>query len=220
VQIGKEGWDCRSLSGVVLSQKGDSPNNMVLQTSCRCLRQVEKGATEDAIIWLNKFNADTLNKQLKVEQNTDIDELNKLGRGLGVSMLERTSRVDYLKLPQIAFYQLRVALSELNIEEDYFTIEKLNYILDILSDKQNYANKNHLKYFSETFTDFKKVGSIQRSNMISDVKELYKTIETEGIENANFNAWLLKISKSSFNQLSYNELIKRYYYKNIQCNNL
>ena len=55
VQIGKEGWDCRSLTGVILSQQGDCPKNMVLQTSCRCLRQVERGKTEEAIIWLNKY---------------------------------------------------------------------------------------------------------------------------------------------------------------------
>jgi hypothetical protein len=30
VQVGKEGWDCPSLTGVILSQKGDSPQNMVL----------------------------------------------------------------------------------------------------------------------------------------------------------------------------------------------
>jgi type III restriction enzyme len=38
VQVGKEGWNCRSLTSVILAQKGDSPTNMVLQTSCRCLR--------------------------------------------------------------------------------------------------------------------------------------------------------------------------------------
>lgn len=29
VQIGKEGWDCRSLTGIILSQEGDCPTNMV-----------------------------------------------------------------------------------------------------------------------------------------------------------------------------------------------
>ena len=48
VQIGKEGWDCRSLTGVILSQEGDCPKNMVLQTSCRCLRQVDRGLPETA----------------------------------------------------------------------------------------------------------------------------------------------------------------------------
>ena len=46
VQIGKEGWDCRSLTGIILSQEGDCHKTMVLQTSCRCLRQVVKGTTK------------------------------------------------------------------------------------------------------------------------------------------------------------------------------
>ena len=58
VQIGKEGWDCRSLTGIILSQEGDCPKNMVLQTSCRCLRQVGKGMPETALIYLNDTNAD------------------------------------------------------------------------------------------------------------------------------------------------------------------
>ena len=70
VQVGKEGWDCRSLTGVILSNKGDCPTNMVLQTSCRCLRQVDKDKEETALIWLNEQNANTLNKQLKDEQHT------------------------------------------------------------------------------------------------------------------------------------------------------
>ncbi|MCA1632835.1 MAG: DEAD/DEAH box helicase family protein, partial [Acidobacteria bacterium] len=65
VQIGKEGWDCRSLTGVILSQKGDCPTNMVLQTSCRPLRQVVKGDYETAGVWLNADNAKLLDKQLK-----------------------------------------------------------------------------------------------------------------------------------------------------------
>ncbi len=65
VQIGKEGWDCRSLTGIILSQEGDCPKNMVLQTSCRCLRQVETGVLETALIYLNDTNADKLNAQLQ-----------------------------------------------------------------------------------------------------------------------------------------------------------
>jgi hypothetical protein len=78
VQVGKEGWDCPSLTGVILPQKGDSPQNMVLQTACRCLRQVDVNRHESAVIWLNQENANTLNKQLKQEQNTSIKELNSI----------------------------------------------------------------------------------------------------------------------------------------------
>ena len=53
VQIGKEGWDCRSLAGVVLSQEGDCPTNMVLQTSAT-LDEFQRGA--DAPVRLERFD--------------------------------------------------------------------------------------------------------------------------------------------------------------------
>lgn len=56
-QIGKEGWNCKSLTGVILSQEGDCPRNMILQTTCRCLRQVDKNNNEEtALICLNDYN--------------------------------------------------------------------------------------------------------------------------------------------------------------------
>ena len=84
VQIGKEGWDCHSLTGIILSQQGDCKKNMILQTSCRCLRQVDTDATEkeEALIWLNDGNAKILNSQLK-QQQTSIQEINQAGNGSG-----------------------------------------------------------------------------------------------------------------------------------------
>src|SRR5205085_12313449 len=108
VQIGKEGWDCRSLTCVILSQKKDCPSNMVLQTSCRCLRQVDKGAEETALIWLNEDNAQILQKQLKEEQQTSIAEINSLSKTKQTDKVQRYSRIDYLRLPKVDFYQLKV----------------------------------------------------------------------------------------------------------------
>ena len=108
VQIGKEGWDCRSLTGVVLSQSGDCPTNMVLQTGCRCLRQMD-APTNTAGIWLNQKNADILDKQLKEEQHTSIDEINQAGKRLAAPPTRpRTNRTDVLRLPTVPFYQMRV----------------------------------------------------------------------------------------------------------------
>ena len=106
VQIGKEGWDCRSLTGIILSQEGDCPKNMVLQTSCRCLRQVEKGAPETALIYLNDTNADKLNAQLQQQHRISLKEFQ--AGGAGSQTLKRYDRTKYLKLPKIDFYQLRV----------------------------------------------------------------------------------------------------------------
>ena len=74
VHIGKEGWDCRSLTGIILSQEGDCPTKMVLQTSCRCLRQVIKNGQETALIYLNESNAEKLNMQLERQHHISLKE--------------------------------------------------------------------------------------------------------------------------------------------------
>ncbi len=108
VQIGKEGWDCRSLTGVILSQEGDCPKNMVLQTSCRCLRQVDGAPDETALILLNEANAAVLDKQLAEEQNTSINALNQIRATPSAPLVPRVSRMDHLKLPSVTFYQLKI----------------------------------------------------------------------------------------------------------------
>ena len=97
-QIGKEGWDCHSLAAVILSQEGDCPKNMVLQTSCRCLREVVHGEPETALVYLNGKNAKHLEKQLNESQHMSIKEFQEGGPGEGVT---RHSRVKRLGLPAI-----------------------------------------------------------------------------------------------------------------------
>ncbi len=107
VQIGKEGWDCRSLTGIILSQEGDCPEkNMVLQTSCRCLRQVDKNAPETALIYLNDSNADKLNAQLQQQHRISLKEFTEASHGK--TEIKRYDRTAYLKLPKIDFYQFKV----------------------------------------------------------------------------------------------------------------
>ena len=133
VQIGKEGWDCRSLTGVILSQQGDCPRNMVLQTSCRCLRQVDAGAAEEALIWLNDGNAATLNEQLKQQQRISIEEINSVIAGVGEAQVERHSRMKQLELPALDFYQLRVKYQEV-IKREVQTEQDLQALCDALED--------------------------------------------------------------------------------------
>jgi type III restriction enzyme len=102
VQIGKEGWDCRSLTGIILSQEGDCPKNMVLQTACRCLRQVQKTALETALIYLNNSNAEKLNAQLLKQHHISLKEFCEADHHK-VS-LSRYDRTDHLHLPKVDFY--------------------------------------------------------------------------------------------------------------------
>lgn len=109
VQIGKEGWDCKSLTGIILSQEGDCPKNMVLQTSCRCLRQVDKGAPETALIYLNAGNAEKLNSQLEQQHHITLKEFTEADGDK--KTLNRYDRTKYLRLPKVEFYQLYVNFS-------------------------------------------------------------------------------------------------------------
>ncbi|MCM1259206.1 MAG: DEAD/DEAH box helicase family protein, partial [Roseburia sp.] len=115
VQIGKEGWDCRSLTGIILSQEGDCPKNMVLQTSCRCLRQVGKDNTQTAIIYLNQDNAEKLESQLRQRHHISLQEFIK-GNDNGIT-LSRYDRTQYLKLPKIDFYQLCIKHDTIVVED-------------------------------------------------------------------------------------------------------
>lgn len=184
VQIGKEGWDCKSLTGVILPQKGVCPTNMVLQTSCRCLRQVIKNTDETALIWLNKFNADTLNKQLKQQQNISLQEFNK-GKHQKTIQIERFSRMDRLKVPPIDFYQLKVSYQTLITEEHPNTSQKLadESIFtgaDVtLIHKQDLAGKNFGHYLAETemgeYISF-------RQWLYQIVKESFRTLVLENLK--------------------------------------
>lgn len=187
VQVGKEGWDCPSLTGVILSQKGDSPQNMVLQTSCRCLRQVDKGKEETALIWLNKDNADTLNKQLKQEQNSSIDELNNTKRMGKSEMVERLSRMEYLQLPKVEFYQMAVTYQSIDEEETANTKAKLKTII-----------KNKEVYKSSALISTSEISNIDTGTI--DI------INETGIAYANYNQWLFEISRQSFGLISETQL--------------
>jgi len=183
VQVGKEGWDCPSLTGVILSQKGDSPQNMVLQTSCRCLRQVDKDKEETALIWLNKDNADTLNKQLKQEQNTSIEELNSTKRTGKPETIDRHSRMDFLQLPKVDFYQMKVTYQAIDEEETPNTKAKLKALL-------------------KNIDNFKASALITTSDIANIDTGKIDVINETGIAFANFNQWLFEISRESFGLIS------------------
>ena len=188
VGIGKEGWDCKSLTSVILPQKSKSASkNTIIQTSCRCLRQVVKGNNETALIWLNEENAKILNDALGKEQNTSIEELNNLDKNKGIEVVERHSRLEYLKLPKIDYYQLKVKYQTLEEEESANTKNKLVALLKSLNNyKANFA-------ITTKGLDFLDEGELSFLNSI-------------GYQLANYNLWVATISKDSFSKITTNEL--------------
>lgn len=183
VQIGKEGWDCKSLTGVILPQKGVCPTNMVLQTSCRCLRQVQKYDNETALIWLNKFNADTLNKQLKQQQNITLQEFNSK-KPQDTKLTERFSRMEHLRVPPIDFYQLKVSYETLIVDEDINVSKRLQDSALLSKTESTLIHQQDLE-----------------GNIIGYYEE-----ERENGERISFNHWLQLIVKESFNTCTMNHL--------------
>lgn len=184
VQIGKEGWDCRSLTGIILSQLGDCRRNMVLQTSCRCLRQVDLDATnkEEALIWLNDGNAKILNGQLKQQQHTSIEEINQAGSGGGEEQVKRHARMEQLKLPSLDFYQLKV-----------------HYQTVIQSEAQTLTR---LRELCETLDDYHGVTTVTTTDFTDMEHGKLRIGESDTGQPAGFNQWLNHIAKSCFHKIT------------------
>lgn len=182
VQIGKEGWDCRSLTGIILSQEGDCPKNMVLQTSCRCLRQVDKGVPETALIYLNESNADKLNAQLQQQHRISLKEFTEGNNDK--TEIRRYDRTAYLKLPKIDFYQFKVNYETQTVEP-----------ADPKTKIPTAANEAKLS------------GSIIKTTDLSMETQNIKVDDTErGMEQATFATWLHRIVRGSFGSLTMQEL--------------
>lgn len=142
VQIGKEGWDCHSLTGVILAQKGDSPANMVLQSACRCLREVVRGERHTALIYLSQDNAQILEAQLKNSQNTSIAVLNAAAQAQAptVPVFDRSEWLQSLdKIPAIEAYQLRLHTQTLFTQDEPRTQVKLQLALQLAQTRHSSA---------------------------------------------------------------------------------
>lgn len=181
VQIGKEGWDCRSLTGIILSQEGDCPQNMVLQTSCRCLRQVERGAPETALIYLNESNADKLNAQLEQQHHISLRELSEADNTK--TELRRYSRMDYLKLPPVQFYQLKI-----NYETQTIEAANPSVYIPVAGEEAQVAHTVKTQDFSRTTTSIV-VDNAERGDAL-----------------ATFTTWIYSIAKSSFGFVTMEQL--------------
>lgn len=184
VQIGKEGWDCRSLTGVILSQQGDCPTNMVLQTSCRCLRQVEKGVVEPAMIYLNKNNAATLNAQLEQQHHIDLEEFQK-GNATPFKELKRYDRTGYLHLPKVDFYQFKINYRTVLVKKT--TAETIRAEILSAADSARTVTLLEIAEISER---------LNTTDIVEDKTERGNVL-------ANYNIWLNDLLKESFGSISY-----------------
>lgn len=185
VGIGREGWNCKSLTGVILSQRNACPQNMVLQISCRCLREVDNAHTETALIWLNKFNAEKLNQQLQEQQYTTIAEFGGK-KPDDLITIHRYSRMERLKLPPIDYYQIKI---------NYNTVETAQ-----VANIGEYLRTYQLPHVDSTVIYTQ---GFDQSNTASESAVGYGMTEI-----ANFRLWLDLIVKESLGLLSIDTLTR------------
>lgn len=183
VGIGREGWNCKSLTGVILSQRNACPQNMVLQISCRCLREVDNAHKETALIWLNKFNAEKLNQQLQEQQYTTIAEFGGK-KPDDLIVIQRYSRMERLKLPPIDYYQITI---------NYNTVETAQ-----VTNIGEYLRTYQLPHVDSTVIYTQ---GFDQSNAASESAAGYGIAEI-----ANFRLWLDLIVKESLGLLSIDTL--------------
>lgn len=185
VQIGKEGWDCKSLTSVILPHEGACPNNMVLQTSCRCLRQVIKNQHETALIWMNKSNAEKLNKELKQQQNITLKDFAEKPLP-PLKDIERFSRMSRQQVPPIDYFQFHVVYKTQEIEIQPDTAARL-------------AAPNLIRKLDTSFATIQDLNG----NIIS-IEEL----EAECNKNLTFQWWLHEIVRESFGTVTMAKLME------------
>ena len=184
VQIGKEGWDCRSLAGVVLSQEGDCPRNMVLQTSCRCLREVDRGTPEEAVIVLNESNGRALSDQLRKQQHATLDEFQRGAPEL--LRIDRHDRTGVLRLPDLPFFQLSVSYGAEVTESPEPAADRLRALLDDLP-----TLRRRVSVTTGTFDDL-------RAGVVSEDSATRYGLVRGDIPSCPFRAWLDLLRRESF----------------------
>lgn len=191
VQIGKEGWDCQSLTGVVLSGEGDSPKNMVLQTSCRCLREVDDAGAETGLIYLNQTNYRHLEKELGDKHKITIKEF-EAGKEDEPTLL-RVDRRAYLKLPPLEYKQFLLEYEVLNKVTEADPEPSLSDLIALLKQKAN-------PYFVP------EVASVRSGLDLDDTSSVSESPLDYGYQNLSFSEFLNLIFKSSFGGVSYTQL--------------
>ena len=182
VAIGTEGWDCKSLSSVVLPRKMDksSSKNFVLQTTCRCLREVDNAKQEKALICLNSENYNILNNEINSNYHLSINDINK--------------KVNYKDFPVYKIKPTLGILEYYNIKEIYTQqtiVEKCDFKDFLLNyDFDNFKKSNNNDYRNQI-----KVTTINGNNLNDSA--IYNDLDFEDYD-FSFDDFLYLLERTSY----------------------
>ncbi|MEI7511517.1 MAG: hypothetical protein WCJ84_05145 [Candidatus Peregrinibacteria bacterium] len=106
VGMGTEGWDCPALFACALAREIKGSNNLTLQASTRCMRQIV-GNTKPARIYLSEKNIKPLDRQLQETYGKSLDDLIQVKTGKTKKIILRKTHI-----PSLFFEVERVFVKE------------------------------------------------------------------------------------------------------------
>lgn len=188
VAIGTEGWDCRSLTAVALPRQ-KTTKNFVLQTTCRCLREVDDAGNEKALIYLSKDNYVTLDDELKKNYGLSISDL-KVQHEDVIKVKVRKPKLGKLRYKQIynKYTIVKKTISDLGTALVSFSLDEF---------KKTYA-------FDETVTK----GRIGTSGIVSEVHHSYNT--SLEVYEYSFEDFIYDLTKMLLSRFTETDLLNLY----------
>lgn len=188
VAVGTEGWDCRSLTAVALPRK-ETSKNFVLQTTCRCLREVEDASSEKALIFLGDGNYQILENQLKENYHLTVADLQeKLSESMTVQI--RKPKLGKLKYKQVS---TKYQIVHRTIKNPSDTLSK-------------FTLRNIKKMYSYDIQITK--GKIGEESL---THEIIETKSIEGVQfDYNFSDFIYDLARATFGKYSETELIAQF----------
>lgn len=191
VAIGTEGWDCKSLTSVVLPRQR-SAKNFVLQTTCRCLREAVDASKEKALIYLDKTNYEILDDELNTNYHLHISDINnKIENAKYYPVFKVKKELGTLKYKEVHDNYIEIIKSENNSNDYSDKLKKFSF--EKFKEKYPYTNQIGITTISETGLN----DSIHYQEISSKINYQY-----------SFTDFLYELEKSTFGMFSCAELIK------------
>jgi type III restriction enzyme len=190
VAVGTEGWDCKSLTAISLPRQ-QTTKNFVLQTTCRCLREVENAKKEKALIYLSEDNYKTLDEELQENYRLRISDL-EVRKDEEIPVLVKKPKLGKLKYKQVKKKYRVMIKREINYKNK---LEKFD--IDIFKSKYKFERRV-MK------------GTIGKEGIIKEVNlNVYENYKKEPL-NYSFIDFVYDISNETFGRLSESFLLKNY----------
>ena len=191
VAVGTEGWDCRSLTSVVLPRQ-KTTKNFVLQTTCRCLREVTDASKENALICLSADNYETLNKELKENYQLSITDLSEK-KEQNIEIQVRKPKLGKLEYKQIKtkYNIVKKTTPSIRKELSAFSFENIKKAFDY--------DKNIVS------------GSIGKNGLTGEVS--IGDVKADKPTHFSFEDFIYDLSFYTYGLFTETDLYKKYYYE-------